>query len=158
MDQKKIYIAGPDVFMKNAKEIGERYKQICTKYGFIGLYPLDNEVTGKNLSKPSLSAKIFKANCAQIRDADCIIANLNDFRGYGMDDGTAWEIGYAYTFGKYIIGYSDDASSMVDRWGQKTIEDTEVEDFDAPVNLMIANACDSIVQGSFEDAVRTLLK
>ena len=39
----KIYIAGPDVFEKNAAEIGMKYKEICSLYGHEGLYPLDND-------------------------------------------------------------------------------------------------------------------
>ena len=41
---KKIYIAGTDVFEQNSIEIGERYVKLCQKYGFQGLYPLDNKI------------------------------------------------------------------------------------------------------------------
>lgn len=41
---KKIYIAGFDVFEPNSIEIGKKYVELCKKYGFIGLYPLDNVV------------------------------------------------------------------------------------------------------------------
>lgn len=41
---KKIYIAGFDVFEANSIEIGKKYVELCKKYGFIGLYPLDNVV------------------------------------------------------------------------------------------------------------------
>ena len=41
---KKIYIAGFDVFMQNSIEIGKNYVELCKKYGFEGLYPLDNVV------------------------------------------------------------------------------------------------------------------
>ena len=37
-----MYIAGPDVFCINAKEAGELLKHKCYKYGFKGLFPLDN--------------------------------------------------------------------------------------------------------------------
>lgn len=41
---KKIYIAGFDVFEPNSIEIGKKYVEVCKKYYFIGLYPLDNVV------------------------------------------------------------------------------------------------------------------
>ena len=82
----KIYIAGPDVFEKNAKDIGQKYKAICEKYSHTGLYPLDNECDS--------SEEIYKGNIALINEADAVIANGNEFRGE-MDVGTAFEIGYA---------------------------------------------------------------
>ena len=42
---KSIYIAGPSVFREDAIEYGNKLKELCLKYGFIGLYPLDNEFT-----------------------------------------------------------------------------------------------------------------
>ena len=36
MKKIKIYLAGPDVFLPNAKEIGKLKKELCEKYGFEG--------------------------------------------------------------------------------------------------------------------------
>ena len=52
---KKIYLAGPDVFLPNAKEHGEVLKDRCLEYGFKGLFPLDNEVSAD--SKEVLAKK-----------------------------------------------------------------------------------------------------
>ena len=38
----KIYLAGPDVFLPDAIEIGRRKADICARHGLTGLYPLDN--------------------------------------------------------------------------------------------------------------------
>ena len=38
-----VYLAGPEVFLVNAREIGERKKELCEKYGFQGHFPLDGE-------------------------------------------------------------------------------------------------------------------
>jgi nucleoside 2-deoxyribosyltransferase len=35
----RIYLAGPEVFLKNAKEVGEQKKALCRKYGFEGMFP-----------------------------------------------------------------------------------------------------------------------
>ena len=40
----KIYLAGPDVFLPDAVEIGRRKAAIRARHGLIGLYPLDNAV------------------------------------------------------------------------------------------------------------------
>ena len=40
----KIYLAGPDVFLHDAVEIGRRKVEMCRRHGLIGLYPLDNAI------------------------------------------------------------------------------------------------------------------
>ena len=49
LNPMKIYLAGPDVFLPDAVEIGRRKAEICARHGLIGLYPLDNAV---DLSAP----------------------------------------------------------------------------------------------------------
>lgn len=144
---KKIYIAGPDVFSPYAKEFGDEYKKICREHGFIGLYPLDNECDD--------AFEIFRANLDFINEADYVVANLNCFRGMIMDDGTAFEIGYACAKGKPIFGYMDDTRSMVDRFGSRDMENNVIEDFGFPINLMIASSV-KIIEGTFEDCVKAI--
>jgi nucleoside 2-deoxyribosyltransferase len=38
---KKIYLAGPDVFAPDAREIGRLKVAICGRHGLHGIYPLD---------------------------------------------------------------------------------------------------------------------
>ncbi len=40
----KIYLAGPDVFLPDAVDIGRRKVQLCARHGLAGLYPLDNAI------------------------------------------------------------------------------------------------------------------
>ena len=72
----KIYLAGPDVFLPDAIEIGRRKAAICARHGLTGLYPLDNAV---DLSAADASLAIFKGNEAMMDAADAIIANLRRF-------------------------------------------------------------------------------
>jgi nucleoside 2-deoxyribosyltransferase len=58
---KKIYLAGPDVFEKNSIELGKHYVKLCEKYGYEGLYPLDN-VVNFNQEKQKIAQDIFLAN------------------------------------------------------------------------------------------------
>ncbi len=142
----KIYIAGPDVFEKNAKQIGENYKSLCRQYGHTGLYPLDNECDS--------SKDIYMGNIALIDEADIVIANGNEFRGE-MDVGTAFEIGYAAAKGKKIYVYMDDTASLVEKIGREDKQGRTVEDFGYPLNLMIAESA-AIIQGTFEDCVKKI--
>ena len=151
---KKIYLAGPEVFSPNAPEIIARYQKICQQYGFIGLSALDNENKGSNPT----SASIFNLNVENLQTADYVIANLNPFRGNCTDDGTSWEIGYAYALGIKIFGYISDASSMCQKFSKVDESGFRVEDFDQPVNLMLAESIYRIVEGSFETCISALNK
>ncbi|MCT0975824.1 nucleoside 2-deoxyribosyltransferase, partial [Pseudomonas aeruginosa] len=48
---RKLYLAGPDVFRADAVAHGEALKALCARYGFEGLYPLDNALP-KQLAEP----------------------------------------------------------------------------------------------------------
>lgn len=142
----KIYIAGPDVFEPDAVSIGRRYKNICAEYGHEGLYPLDNECDS--------SEEIYKGNIELIDNADAVVANGNEFRGE-MDVGTAFEVGFAAARGKKIIIYTDDARSLVEKYGEKDEKGRITENFGKPLNLMLAESSE-IICGSFEDAIKKL--
>lgn len=105
----KIYLAGPDVFRQNAIEHFNNLKEICSKQGFEGIAPLDNtvEVNSEDECTPIHSNLIFTANVDMIKECDIIVANIEPFRGAGVDDGTAWEIAYGFALGKKVWGYSD---------------------------------------------------
>ena len=53
----------------------------------------------------STCAQIFENDKRGIDECDVVVANLN---GITTDDGTAWELGYAYATGKYLIGMHTD--------------------------------------------------
>ncbi len=77
MSQPKIYLAGPEVFLPDAVEAGLRKKGLCREFGFVGLYPLDNEISGAERR----DERIYAANLALIAQADAAIFNLTPFRG-----------------------------------------------------------------------------
>lgn len=125
---KKIYLAGPDVFLENAETAGDRLKEKCKKYGFIGLYPLDNKASSKS--------DIVFGNMKLIDECDIVLANCNVFRGKEMDSGTAFEIGYAAAKGKQILCYCADLRPQKDKFGEKNGRYI-TEDFGEPLNIMI---------------------
>ena len=154
---KKIYIAGPDVFEKDSIEIGKSLVALCKEYGYEGLYPLDNLVDFSQ-TKHKIAQDIYDANVEMIRSADIVIANLSSFRGKESDSGTVWECGYANALGKKVLAYLDREGNYIDQFDGLAFDDKErfIEDFDHPVNLMIACSCKSILHGSFEDVLKYL--
>jgi nucleoside 2-deoxyribosyltransferase len=146
----KIYLAGPDVFLPDAVEVGRRKADICARHGLSGLYPLDNTI---DLSAGIASLQIFKGNEAMMDTADAIIANLTPFRGPGADAGTVYELGYMAGRGKFCFGYSNDPAPYVDRVRRLTAVSPRdgrlvdaagltVEDFGLNDNLMMMHALD----------------
>jgi len=146
----KIYLAGPDVFLPDAIEIGRRKVEICARYGLIGLYPLDNVV---DVASVGASLTIFKGLEAMMDAADAIIANLTPFRGSGADPGTVYELGYMAGRGKFCLGYSNDPANYADRVRRFTqvtaakgrlvdADGLTVEDFGQSDNLMLIHALD----------------
>ena len=88
-----VYLAGPTVFLPDARAVGRRLVEACRASGLEGLFPLDKEIAP---AEPALmAAAIYRANLQMIDRADGVLADIGPFRGAGMDPGTAFEIGYA---------------------------------------------------------------
>jgi nucleoside 2-deoxyribosyltransferase len=144
----KVYLAGPDVFLPDAVDLGRRKIGLCTRYGLTGLYPLDNAV---DIAASDASLRIFRGNENMMIEADAIIANLTPFRGPGADAGTVYELGYMAGRGKPCFGYSNDPTSYATRVRQFTdvisregrlvdASGLTVEDFGLTDNLMMIHA------------------
>jgi nucleoside 2-deoxyribosyltransferase len=146
----KIYLAGPDVFLPDAIEMGRRKRELCERHGFNGLFPLDNAV---DLTAPDVSMQIFRANRAMMDEADAIIANLTPFRGPSADAGTVYELGYMAGCSKLCLGYSNNPAPYHERVARdhrlSIVEDVlfdsaglAVENFGLIDNLMIVHGLD----------------
>jgi nucleoside 2-deoxyribosyltransferase len=146
----KIYLAGPDVFLPDAVELGRRKVELCTRHGLAGLYPLDNAI---ERAAEDASLRIFRGNEAMMIEADAIIANLTPFRGPGADAGTVYELGFMAGRGKLCLGYCNDPSCYADRVRKFTdvssrdgrlidAQGLTVEDFGLTDNLMMIHALD----------------
>lgn len=109
MAERSVYLAGPDVFFPNAREILAAKKALCARYGLLGLPPLDAEIVAAG--KP-ISAAIFARNLCLMRRADVVIANLTPFRGVSADPGTVFELGWFDGAGKPAYGYSNISADL----------------------------------------------
>jgi len=156
---KKIYIAGPEVFLEHAIEEGKRLKALCEAYGYEGLFPMDNEIPTQ--APHSMAKMIQEANIAMIRSCDIVIANLSSFRGAEPDSGTVWEVGFAQALGKTVLAYSNDLRSLKTKTQAilslgNSPQDNEgyfIEDFGLSHNLMFAPC---VIAETFEACLETL--
>lgn len=139
----KVYLAGPDVFLPRAMEIGRAKAAVCAERGLQALYPLDAdlEIDWETAPGPSQALAIFESNRDLIRGAHAVLANLTPFRGPSADAGTVWEVGFAHALGKPVIGYSNVAASFAERtraFLAAAPDGLNIEDFSLPSdNLMI---------------------
>ncbi len=139
----RLYLAGPDVFLPDARARMAPKKALVVGAGHEPLLPLDATLDADLVRdpKPKVARTIFAANCALIEAADAVLANLTPFRGPSADAGTLWEVGYAFGLGKPIYGYSNVTAPFADRARAHLTanpDGLEVEDFDLPSdNLMV---------------------
>lgn len=176
MSAPKVYLAGPDIFLKNAPEIAARQKDICVRHKLIPLHPMDNNL---DLAGEDLPLRIFRADVAQMIAADVICANMNEFLGADPDSGTCFEVGFFAGFNaafgmlratqpqKPIYGYADDGESYlarITRW-QGNLKDASVwsqwrfSTIDMRINLMMEMAMTSagaFVTTGFEDCIKRI--
>ena len=96
------YIAGP-LFNE-----GERWfvEKICAQAEAAGFETfLPHRDTPPEYVIPRNPAAIFRSDLDYLERAALVVANLN---GITSDDGTAWELGYAYARGVHLVGiYTD---------------------------------------------------
>jgi nucleoside 2-deoxyribosyltransferase len=143
----RVYLAGPEVFLPNAREVGAEKCRIAAEAGFKGVCPLDNALDLFGLGKAEQARRISLANEGLMRSCDALIANLTPFRGASMDAGTAFEVGFMRALGRPVAGYTnapDDylARAKLVRTGPALPFDADhphvaIEDFGLAENLMI---------------------
>jgi nucleoside 2-deoxyribosyltransferase len=159
----KVYLAGPDVFLRDAKDVGRRKKDICTRHGLIGLFPLDREAdarddaAGEADEATPTAEQIFRRCVIMMEAADAVIANLTPFRGASADGGTVFELGFMAARGKLCTGYSNVPGCYIDRVDGVALihngrqihvdrEGTMIENFGLADNLMIVHALGTFAQ------------
>lgn len=127
-----VYVAGP-LFDDGERWWIERVEQTVATAGFATFLPhRDNpDKTVDNV------AEIFTNDKNGIDRCEIVVASLN---GLTTDDGTAWELGYAFATGKHMIGLHTD-------WRRRF--DNEV------VNLMIECSLHEMVH-SLDDLTASL--
>ena len=146
----KLYIAGPEVFLANAREIMDRKTALCHQYGFEAICPGDLDIPKADTPK-AFGLAISKVDEDMMNGADGVIANLTPFRGIAADVGTCFELGYMCAQGKMVAAYTnvvaDHYQRTLDYYGGKVVDGADghtrgpdglsLENFDMFDNLML---------------------
>jgi nucleoside 2-deoxyribosyltransferase len=142
-----VYLAGPDVFLPNAREHALRKVAICARYGLQGQPPLNEDIESlAQMHESAAGIAIFHKDVAMMEAADIVIANLTPFRGASADSGTLVELGWFLGRGRPIFGYSNSAALFRERSQTylaavpDPMAGITVEHFGLPDNLMIPGA------------------
>jgi nucleoside 2-deoxyribosyltransferase len=149
---RRVYLAGPEVFLPDAVAVGARKKALCAAAGLDGVFPLDLGLALEGLDPLKQAHRIFDACESLMHTCDATIANATPFRGVSMDAGTAYEIGFMRALGRPVFVYTSAVGSYADRAAlyrrgpllpfDGDRPEVEVENFGRAENLMIAVAAE----------------
>ena len=107
MNARRIYLAGPDVFLPDAPAAAARKKALCAQYGFDGVFPFDAVLDFTRLTPRQKAMRIYHSDVALMESCDICVAQMTPYRGPSMDVGTAYELGYMRAQGKPVLGYTN---------------------------------------------------
>jgi nucleoside 2-deoxyribosyltransferase len=119
-----LYIAAP-LFSKAEREFNSRLCAELERRGYSVMLPQRDCTGGRE--------EIFRRCLSGIERADILIAVLE---GAACDDGTAFEVGYAFALGKRILGLRTDFRNCGEHG--------------ARVNLMLEKACEKLLTSEEE--------
>jgi nucleoside 2-deoxyribosyltransferase len=168
---RSIYLAGPDVFHRDAAARYARMERHCAGLGLVAMRPSDGAADDGACTGADLAQRIYEGNVALIRRCDAVVANLAPFRGHvEPDSGTVFEVGVAIALGKPVAAYlPQPALSYAERVARHFPTRTDaagtvwddahgcwVEGFGEPLNLMLSRS--TRLFGSFEEAVAHLAR
>lgn len=146
----RVYLAGPEVFLSNARAVLDAKIEMARRFGFTPVSPGDLEVPSYD-SKRGHGLAISAINERLMLSADLIIANLTPFRGIAADVGTVFELGFMCARGCPAFAFSNTTKSHFDRvkayYGgvlhagpdgrQRGPDGVALENFDMAENLML---------------------
>ncbi|MEO9230087.1 MAG: nucleoside 2-deoxyribosyltransferase [Devosia sp.] len=169
-----IYLAGPEVFLANAREQLDRKIALTRAAGLIPVSPGDFTVPPQP-TKRRLGRAISEIDEMMMDSADAIIANLTPYHGVSADVGTCYELGYMCARGKLAYAYTNVVTNLRARtvayYGGDVFTDATgrlrgrrdgltVEDVDMADNLMMQGGIERrggqvIIHGAAADEIYT---
>ena len=147
---KAVYLAGPEVFLPNARAILDEKIALTRAAGLVPVAPGDLEFPPTD-THWQLGLAIAAIDEKLMRSADAIIANLTPFRGLAADTGTTFELGFMCALGCPVFAYTNVAQNHGERlrahYGDLCVTDDAgrlrgpdglaIEDFGFADNLML---------------------
>lgn len=100
--QRDVYISGP-LFTPAERGYLEQIDNLCQTIGLSNYLP--HRDAGFGPAREKQAEHYFNQDMLMLRNVRCVVAVVN---GADIDSGTAWEIGFAYSSGKYLIGIRED--------------------------------------------------
>ena len=107
----KVYLAGPEVFLPNAREQLDIKIALTRAAGLIPVSPGDFIIPPKP-TKREFGRAISEIDERMMDSADAIIANLTPYHGINADTGTCYELGYMCAQGKHAFAYTNVADDL----------------------------------------------
>lgn len=144
------YLAGPDVFLPDARAHAAQKLAICARHGITGRAPAAAGIEGLDAMPPDRAWRaIFAACLGMMAECGVIIANLTPFRGASADAGTLVELGWFFGQGRPCFGYSNAAEPFAARSEAQVnatpdpLAGIAMENFGLADNLMIEGAIEA---------------
>ncbi len=103
---KTVYLAAP-LFSQAECDFNRKLGDLIISEGFRVFLP--QEDSNNIHDKKNRQQIIFNKNLAALDGSDIIVAVID---GADVDSGTAWEIGYAYSKGKPVLGLKTDFRTL----------------------------------------------
>jgi nucleoside 2-deoxyribosyltransferase len=159
----RIYMAGPEVFLRDPLGQAARKKALCAEFGYEGVFPMDTVLDFAGLDDRGKAMLIYRSDVELMNSCAICVANMTPFRGPSMDVGTAYEMGWMGAQGKPVLGYTNVAGDFTERTGaffggrhrltprpNGTLEDPDgnmIEGFGMVENLMLDGG---VISAGFE--------
>lgn len=111
--KKNIYIAAP-LFSYSERELNAKLKKLLSKYLDVYLPQEDgglmSDMVADGMDRNRAATKVFDADIDALEKCDVLLIVLD---GRTIDEGAAFELGYAYALGKPCFGLQTDVRRAV---------------------------------------------
>ncbi len=99
---RDVYISG-SLFTPADRVYLEQIDSLCNAIGLSTYLP--HRDAGFGPSREKKAEHYFDRDLWMLKNSRCVVAVLN---GADIDSGTAWEVGFSYSSGKYLLGIRED--------------------------------------------------
>lgn len=140
-----LYLAAP-LFSDAEREFNQRISNELKPYFEVHLPqengPIMSELLCLGLSVPDAVAKVFENDVIAIRNSEVILAVLD---GRSVDEGVAFELGYAFALGKHCVALQTDLRRMAS-FGNNPMLTGALSDVFASIDEMVRWSCSYVQQ------------
>jgi nucleoside 2-deoxyribosyltransferase len=113
LPKRSVYFAAP-LFTPEERQFNSQMATLLERQFRVFLPQRDGHLIPGRILTPRaysrVAKQVFKADVAELRSADLVFAVLN---GRTIDEGVAFELGFAYAHGIDCIGYSTDSRVLL---------------------------------------------